>query len=55
MWNVCLDTVKDRWQVIIFDKLTKRRIAKGKLTKGRNNAMSEFTKEMQSEDLQKLL
>jgi len=49
MWNICVDTAKDRWQVLVIDQLTKRRIAKGKVTKGKNNALQAFTDEMQGE------
>ena len=49
MWNVCVDTANDLWQVLVVDQITKRRIAKGKVTKGRTHALHAFTEEMQGE------
>lgn len=49
MWNICQDTQEDLWQVLVIDQVTKRRIAKGPMVKGRNKAYNAFTKEIEKE------
>lgn len=43
VWNVCQDTQKDLWQVIVVEQSDKSRIATGPLTEGRNKSYAAFT------------
>ena len=49
MWNICHNTQDDIWQVLILDQMTKRKIAKGPVVQGRNNAYAAFTAELEKE------